>query len=841
MRKYCSDKFVGSSTETKPTGILGAAVYYEDDTRTEYLFVSGVWYQITGSGGGGGTTFGVQNANKGFLGPTGGIDAIPTFRYLISNDIPQNLSINNLILNVTGISYTNSLVTFDFDGSAYQNVSLTGNVTFTGIHTQSGKTVTLKISGDGTARTLAYPQAWQFIGDAARSGISANETAFLTATALGTGDSNVWVVFGHQEGCGASGLFYPANNPSGFLSGSLYWERLSGNLFPRTIDDKVGIHTVSPSETLDVSGTIRIRGGSPQNGYVLTCDSTGVGSWQPASGTGLLPHNHSYCTGIVITGSLPITGTIYLTGLGNTTVKYEGSGVISISGAAGVPAAHEHNYITGAIITGSNPITGLIYLTGFGNTSVKYEGSGVISISGTAGVPAAHEHSYVTGLVVSGSNPITGTVILSGAGDNTVTYSSSNLIIISGTGGGGGSSIGSGDLLWYRTGNNTVLKYSGDSVAIGVTGSSAKVQITGTVTNYPSGILLINGTTASTVFGIGTNEDIHIRAFKNGGTVYLSSYVGAGQSFANKTLINTGLGGVAIGIPAPTFDLSEKFHISGTTVISASNPTLALRPPDTTDGKLSFYHGATEYGHLSSRASTNNLLLSSNRTLGTISLGTTTNNTVRLFINSGGQVGVGTTTPEGFVDVTGYTTLRTNLQVGLNDTSQSGIPLQVYNFTSFGVGESGIETVCFGKGRNGGTKGINLLSDPYNGGVATKCSIFQGDIKTTTSLQQRALHNFTGRSSNAYFIESRVMARDTIISNDTAAFHISALFRATGSVLAQIGQTQTGFYASQNSSWIAFFDISGKNANLMVSGSGQDEGAGTTIDWNHTSFVHHIV
>jgi hypothetical protein len=46
----------------------------------------------------------------------------------------------------------------------------------------------------------------------------------------------------------------------------------------------VGINIDSPSEKLHVNGSIRIVDGTEQNGYVLTSDANGVGSWQPSSG-----------------------------------------------------------------------------------------------------------------------------------------------------------------------------------------------------------------------------------------------------------------------------------------------------------------------------------------------------------------------------------------------------------------------------------------------------------------------------------------------------------------------------------------------------------------------------
>ncbi len=49
---------------------------------------------------------------------------------------------------------------------------------------------------------------------------------------------------------------------------------------------QVGIGTTSPSTMLDVNGQVRIRGGSPDTGQVLTAtDATGLARWQSPTGT----------------------------------------------------------------------------------------------------------------------------------------------------------------------------------------------------------------------------------------------------------------------------------------------------------------------------------------------------------------------------------------------------------------------------------------------------------------------------------------------------------------------------------------------------------------------------
>ncbi len=59
---------------------------------------------------------------------------------------------------------------------------------------------------------------------------------------------------------------------------------------------KTGINTFFPTTTLDVNGTVKIRGGAPGANKVLTSDASGVGSWNIASydssrGTGFWANN----------------------------------------------------------------------------------------------------------------------------------------------------------------------------------------------------------------------------------------------------------------------------------------------------------------------------------------------------------------------------------------------------------------------------------------------------------------------------------------------------------------------------------------------------------------------
>ncbi len=126
---------------------------------------------------------------------------------------------------------------------------------------------------------------------------SSDTTALYAGSSVGSGNACGIIgetlspdgagVYGYndQDGGNSIGVCGQSNSPDGF--GGYFYGRgyFSGN---------VGIGVLQPTQKLDVAGTVKSTGlqltTSPTAGYVLTCNATGVGSWQPAGAGSCLWH-----------------------------------------------------------------------------------------------------------------------------------------------------------------------------------------------------------------------------------------------------------------------------------------------------------------------------------------------------------------------------------------------------------------------------------------------------------------------------------------------------------------------------------------------------------------------
>jgi|GEM_PF-4931066 len=111
----------------------------------------------------------------------------------------------------------------------------------------------------------------------------------------------------------------------------------------------VGIGTTDPTATLDVEGTIKISGGLPGPGKVLTSNALGVATWEDVPAVAAARAN-----AVVVSAIEPLTGVVgdvYFNTADNTFYTYDGSiWVASNDGglAANVPASGVQSGLLGA-------------------------------------------------------------------------------------------------------------------------------------------------------------------------------------------------------------------------------------------------------------------------------------------------------------------------------------------------------------------------------------------------------------------------------------------------------------------------------------------------------------
>ncbi len=131
------------------------------------------------------------------------------------------------------------------------------------------------------------------------------------------------------------GVYGVTNSPdgwAGYFSGRSYF------------GGDVGIGTSSPAEALDVEGTIKTTGfqltTSPADGYVLTSDAAGAGSWQPSGGGDslwLTSGDDIYFDGgnVGIGTATPDLGLLDVAGVAAMDILPAGAGWIGTRGANG--------------------------------------------------------------------------------------------------------------------------------------------------------------------------------------------------------------------------------------------------------------------------------------------------------------------------------------------------------------------------------------------------------------------------------------------------------------------------------------------------------------------------
>ena len=160
------NSLTGSSGDTKPNNVAVNSTFLETDTNKTFKYTGSSWVGIDV-----GVGDSVSNAE---------LDGSINY-----NKLSLTGSILNSDLAVIAPSVTTTQL--DFGSDQLQTISISANTTFTTTGLASGKSKTIKITTDGTLRTLTFP-AWKFVGSKPANQ-AASKIGILTLTSFGTTDA----------------------------------------------------------------------------------------------------------------------------------------------------------------------------------------------------------------------------------------------------------------------------------------------------------------------------------------------------------------------------------------------------------------------------------------------------------------------------------------------------------------------------------------------------------------------------------------------------------------------------------------------------------------------------
>ena len=145
----------------------------------------------------GGTFSGSVNSTAGTIGSfnstNGTIQSFTSSTATIS-DIATG---KNFAINVGTLATASGTQELDFSSQGYLTHSITGNITYTATNYSAGKSLSIRVTSDGTARNLAFPTNWVFVG-AKPSSIAASKIAILSVTSFGTTEANAVAAYAVQ-------------------------------------------------------------------------------------------------------------------------------------------------------------------------------------------------------------------------------------------------------------------------------------------------------------------------------------------------------------------------------------------------------------------------------------------------------------------------------------------------------------------------------------------------------------------------------------------------------------------------------------------------------------------
>ena len=467
-------------------------------------------------------TFNTQTANYVFAGPTTGSSATPTFRALVSADIPSLSYVSSITSSTLTVAGTSSIPTINLT-SGIVTAGTTGSVTLIPV-------ITVDTYGRVTAvTTAANPQGT--VTSVAALTLGTTGTDLSSTVANGTTTPvitlNVPTASATNRGALSSTDWTTFNNKG---SGSV--TSVSGT---GTVNGITLTGTVTSSGSLTLGGTLGSIANSQLSNSTISGVSLGSNLFSLTAGTGV-----SFSAGTTYNGSAAIT--ITATGSGGTVTSVSGTSPISSSGGT-TP--------TISITQSSATTNGYLSSTDWSTFNNKGSGS-VTSVSFTGGIISVATATTTPALTVAGTSG--GIPYFSSA----TTWATSAALTANALVIGGGAAVAP----------STTTTGTGVLTALGINVGSAGAFVTfngalgtpssGTVTNLTgTAAINITGTApAGTLTGTTLNSTVVTSSLTTVGTI--------GTGIWQGTAVTAGYGGTG----QSTYAVGDILYASAATTLS---------------------------------------------------------------------------------------------------------------------------------------------------------------------------------------------------------------------------------------------------------------------------------
>ncbi len=570
---------------------------------------------------------------------------------------------------------------------------------------------------------------------------------------------------GYIQGYTVTGL----NNRMGF---NFVTNNGSGYVTAATMDSNgnLGVGSTAPGQTLDVAGTARMTGFalpvSPVNGYVLTSDNNGNGTWMANAASGgwtwsglrIYATNGNVNVGIGTTtpqGGLTVTNGNVGIGTwapgnkvsvnGNTQLLAGSSLLFENSASDNHVRVYNPNGSAGASLQFDTNVVGTMYLSTAGNVGISSTSPGnPLDVVGNVGILGNNQLKFYRG---DGTNWVYLKNSSASGNQNLGFYITNNtpdMTIINGGNVGIGTTTpqgplhisngGGGRIVYDDTTSNHYKWQVGNNISLNnafeITPSTAIGGLT-----FSSPAIVIRGGDSNV--GIGNGGTIPLNKLDVAGSVGIGAYAGANTGPSNG-LIVSGNVGIGTTVPGSKLDVqmagaaAQMFNYqlssAGTNylygLLQNTGGQLALGVVNSANGNTLINNGLAYASAVGSWNSTPLQLF--------------TNSTARMTFDTAGNVGIGSTIPSYQLDINGtgnatnlrVTTTGNNSSLTLNNSGTGGLPWNI-NSTNNNAGAGGGKLTI----DNSTSTMLTILGSGGNVGIATinpgKALDVNGDIRAS--------------------------------------------------------------------------------------------------------------